>query len=238
MKTSLTVRWITLIGAFALPLATPASAALPVIDIGAIAQMIQQLVTLREQVNTARNQLREAQDQLRALTGGRGQENLLPSEPRNYQPANWQELSEVFDSTSRAYRGLVTAQDALLRSNAVLSPAAVARLPIRQQRALETGRREIALAQSVSRDALTVTSERFNSLGQLIAALAAARDPKTVWDLQTRIAAEQAMLTNEQAKLALIFESQRADQAARRWQRRESALRDVGRYSQLPPLGL
>ncbi len=121
MKTSWTVRWITLIGALSVPLVTPASAAMPVIDVGAIAQMIQQLVTLREQVNTARSQLREAQEQVRALTGGRGQENLLPSEPRNYQPANWQELSEVFNSTSRAYRGLVAAQDALLRANAVLT---------------------------------------------------------------------------------------------------------------------
>ncbi len=238
MKTKLRLRWASVIGAFALPFVTPLQAALPVIDVGAIAQMLQQLAMLRDQLTTARNQLREAQSQLQSMTGGRGLENLLPAEPRNYLPADWRELSDVFTSTSRQYQGLVASLDSIVQANAVLDANAVARLPAAQRQALDLARREVALAQSVSRDSLTVTSERFNSLGQLIAALSRAQDPKTVWDLQARIAAEQAMLTNEQAKLATMFESMRADQAARRQQRRETALRDIGRLRNLPPLGL
>ncbi len=238
MTTTRRLRWVTVIGALAMPLVIPAQAALPVIDVSAIAQMLQQISTMRDQLTTARNQLREAQSQLQSMTGRRGLENLLPSEPRNYLPADWQELSDVFTSTSRQYRGLVASLDSIVQANAVLDAAAVARMPAAQRQALDQARREVALAQSVSRDSLSVTSERFNSLGQLIGALSRAQDPKTVWDLQARISAEQAMLTNEQAKLATMFESLRADQAARRQQRREAALRDVGRLRNLPPLGL
>ena len=238
MTSKLTVTWITVLGALALPLVTPAQAALPVIDVSAIAQMLQQLSAMRDQLNTARNQLREAQASLQAMSGDRGLQNLLPAEPRNYLPANWAELSAVFNSTSQQYRGLVTALDTMIGNNAVLSPAVVARLPATSRRVVEDARREVALAQSLSRDALSVTGERFNSLGQLIAALARARDPKAVWDLQARISAEQAMLTNEQAKLSMVFESLRAEEAARRQQHREAAVRDVGRLRNLAPLGL
>jgi type IV secretion system protein VirB5 len=237
-KTRTTIRWITVIGAFCVPLTLPAHAALPVIDVRAIMQMVQQIATLREQLATARDQLREAQQQLRAMTGGRGQENLLPAEPRNYLPANWGEMAQVLGATSLDYRGLVTALETLRDRNAVLPAATVARLPVGQRALLDAQRREVALGQSVARDALAVTSERFHALGGLIAALSRADDPKAVWDLQARIGIEQAMLTNEQAKLATVFETLRAERELRRQQAREAALRDVGRYGTLRPLGL
>jgi len=55
--------------------APPARAAMPVIDVGAITQLIMQILTLREQLSTAQNQLgtaesqlTTAEDQLRAYT--------------------------------------------------------------------------------------------------------------------------------------------------------------------------
>lgn len=216
----------------------PVPAALPVIDIGAILQMVQQVRTMQDQLLTARSQLREAQSQLQSMTGGRGLENLLGGEPRNYLPTDWQALSEVLSARSLRYRALATSLESLVQSNAILDDRARAALPPAQQQALDRARREIALAQSVAREALATTSERFNSLEGLIAALARARDPKAVWDLQARISTEQAMLSNENAKLAMVFETARAESAARQQQLREAAVRDIGRLRTLAPLGL
>ena len=172
------------------------------------------------------------------MTGGRGLENLLGAEPHNYLPTDWQELSDVIATRSLRYGALATSLDNLIRSNAILNDRARAALPLSQQQALDRARREIALNQSVAREALATTSERFNSLQELIAALSRARDPKAVWDLQARISAEQAMLSNENAKLAMVFETARAESAARQQQLREAAVRDIGRLRNLPPLGL
>jgi type IV secretion system protein VirB5 len=216
----------------------PAQAALPVIDIRAILQMVQQIRTMQEQLMTARSQLLEAQSQLQSMTGGRGLENLLGAEPRNYLPTNWQELSDVIAARSLRYGALANSLDNLIRSNAILDDRARAALPLSQQQALDRVRREIALNQSVAREALATTSERFNSLQELIVALSRARDPKAVWDLQARISAEQAMLSNENAKLAMVFETARAESAARQQQVREAAVRDIGRLRNLAPMGL
>jgi len=57
-------------------------------------------------------------------------------------------------------------------------------------------------------------------------------------ELQARIAAEQAMLANEQSKLAALFETAEAERLARAQQRREQALRDLGSLRALPRMGL
>lgn len=232
------IRGVLLGLVLALGVSVPAQAALPVIDIRAIFQMVQQIRTMQDQLMTARSQLQEAQSQLQSMTGGRGLENLLGAEPRNYLPTDWQELSDVIGARSLRYRALATSLDNLVRSNAILDDRARAALPLSQQQALDRARREIALSQSVAREALATTSERFNSLQELIAALSRARDPKAVWDLQARISTEQAMLSNENAKLGLMFENARAENAARQQQLREAAVRDIGRLRNLPPLGL
>jgi type IV secretion system protein VirB5 len=229
---------VAVAAALAVTLGTSAQAALPVIDIRAIFQMVQQIRTMQDQLVTARSQLQEAQSQLQSMTGGRGLENLLGAEPRNYLPTNWQELSDVMAARSVRYGALANSLESLIRSNAILSDQARAALPPSQQQALDRIRREVALDQSIAREALSTTSERFNSLGELIAALSRTRDPKAVWDLQARISAEQAMLSNENAKLAMVFETARADRAARDQQLKEAALRDIGRLRKLPPMGL
>ncbi len=59
----------------------PTRAAMPVIDVRAIAQMASQLRTLQNQLTTARDQLTQARSQLAALTGDRGARALLAGHP-------------------------------------------------------------------------------------------------------------------------------------------------------------
>jgi type IV secretion system protein VirB5 len=103
---------------------------------------------------------------------------------------------------------------------------------------LEAARRSVALMQSTSRQALEVTSERFDSLQGLIAAIPSARDQKAILDLQARISAEQVMLQNEQTKLLVLHQAAEAQELARRSRSRELAIANLGSLRRMGPIGL
>lgn len=216
----------------------PAEAAIPVIDFGAIAQLITQMQTLQQQLATARSQLTQAEQQLTAMTGGRGMEALLSGTPRGYLPGTWGALDQVLQGSSGAYGALAASVQALVNLNAILSPQQVNWLSAPQREQLEAARRSVALFQATTREALTTTSDRFASLQQLIDAIPAAADQKAILDLQARIAAEQTMLQNEGTKLDLLERTTHAEEAARQQRLREQAIADIGSLRTLPSLGL
>src|SRR3954465_11784518 len=76
-----------------------------VIDVGAIAQLIEQIATMYQQLETARSTLRQAEQQYRATTGGRGMERLLSGTDRNYLPANGPKLGPAFHREAGASGG-------------------------------------------------------------------------------------------------------------------------------------
>ena len=125
-----------------------------------------------------------------------------------------------------------------MQGNAILSTAELDRLGARPRTAIDQDRRDIALSQALSRGALDAAGARFESLRALIAAIPSATDAKAAMDLQARIAAEQAMLANENAKLAALFETAEAERLSRAQQRREQAIRDLGSLRTLPRMGL
>ena len=218
--------------------APTAQAQMAVVDVRAIGQLIQQIRTMQQQLETARGQLREAQATFQAMTGGRGMEQLLAGEVRNYLPADWQQLASVIDATSTQYGALALELDGLIRRNAVLSDAELDRMGGRPRTAIGEDRRDIAVSQALSREALNAAGARFDSLRSLIDAIPRATDAKAAMDLQARISAEQAMLANEHAKLAALFETAEAERLSRAQQRREQAIRDLGSLRTLPRMGL
>ena len=216
----------------------PARAQWAVIDVAQIQQMVQQILLMRQQIDTARNQLRQAEDQYRSMTGGRGMERLLAGEVRNYLPPDWRAMADVLDGRSASYGALATDLQVLMRDAAVLGPGELARLPVSLQTRVEAARRSAGLDRLLARQALDATSRRFARLDGLIAAIGTASDPKAVMDLQARIQAEQAMLANEQTKLAVLFQAAAAERQALELQARERAVRDLGSLRTLPAMGL
>lgn len=218
--------------------APPARAQFAVIDVAAIGQLVQQVMTLRDQLTAARDQLRQAEQAYAAMTGTRGMERLGSGTPRNYLPPDWAALSDVLDDTSAAYGALARELLILERSNAVLTGPELAALSPELRASVEESRRTVAATQVLTREALHTTSRRFATVQSLIDAIGTARDPKAVMDLSARIQAEQAMLANEQTKLATLHQALAAEQAVQLQQARERAARDVGSLRTLPPLGL
>lgn len=221
-----------------LHMATPASAQFAVIDAAAVARLAQQLQSMRQQLETARQQLTQARQTLDAMRGGRGMERLLDGMVRNYLPPSWEELEAAVLSASVQYQQLSREIDRVMSQNSVLGAEALAVLSPSDRMELERARQAVAMRQVTSRAALSASSQRFESLQQLINAIPAATDQKAVLDLQARIAAEQGMLVNEQIKLFVMAQAAEAEERASDRRIQEQALMAIGSLRQLPPMGL
>lgn len=213
-----------------------ASAQWAVVDVGAIARLVQQLNTMRQQLDTARNQLDQARTQYEAMTGNRGMEAMLRGVERNYLPRNWNELTAAMEGRAGNYGALSAEIRTAVEANAVLTPAQLARLSVRERQDLLSARQANATFQALARQSLAVTSQRFASLEQLIDAIGRARDQKAALDLQARIAAETTMLENEHAKLDVLLRAAQAEVDVQRMRTFERAIDDIGSLRRLPPL--
>jgi len=224
----------------ALGLAPPSKAQWAVVDVGAITQLIQQVNYWKQQIQAMSSQLGQLQSTYSAMTGGRGMQNLLPmsAQMRNYLPADWQTLMGTLNGLSSGYGSLATQLNSLLTANAVLSPGQLSRLSAQERAQLQSSRHAAALMQATSQQALQSTSQRFAALQQLIGAISSATDEKGALDLQARIAAEQAMLQNEQTKIQTLNQALQADERAREQRARELSISSLGSLRTLPAMGL
>jgi type IV secretion system protein VirB5 len=218
-----------------------AYATMPVIDVAAIAQLLQEIMAWDEQLQGMRAQLSQLQQTTSALTGPRGMEQLLhqTSAERNYLPADWAALANLAEGSGGGDPALARAALAQRDANAVLQPVALSRLPPSFQSMLLGERDAVAVSQVASRAAYAHSSDRFASLSTLIDQIRAAPDAKAIAELQSRIEAEQAMLTNESIKLVALAQAADADRGARELARREAAFQNHGafgtRFQPTPP---
>jgi type IV secretion system protein VirB5 len=212
-------------------MAPAAHAQFAVIDVASVTQLVTEVQDLEQALTVARDDLQEAQTQLRSMTGDRGMEQLLAGTNRNYLPADWSQLTAALDHTSSAYGSLSAAMQQALTEDAVLSPQQLATLSPDGQQQVAADRQTAAMLQAISRQALANASGRFADLQQLIGAIGAAGDQKGILDLNARIGAEQAMLEDEQTKLAMLVAAAQAQRWADEEQERERAIDGQGEFA-------
>jgi type IV secretion system protein VirB5 len=210
--------------------APAAHAQFAVIDVASLTQLISEVQTLEQQLSTARNQLAQAQQEYQSISGSRGMGQLLAGTPRNYLPQDWTTLTAELRGAG-GYPALAADVQAALSTNAVLSPQQLATLSPAGSAQLQAERQPVALAQSLSHEALANSSGRFAALQQLIAAIGGATDQKSILELQARIAAEAAMLQNEHTKLTVLFQALEAQQWANEERSRELAVAGHGQFA-------
>jgi type IV secretion system protein VirB5 len=212
-------------------LAAPcAHAQFAVIDVASLGQLIQQARMLTQELQTVRAQLDQAQTLYRSMTGGRGMEQLLGAVNRNYLPGDWAALTAALGGVGSAYGGLAGDINAAIAGNAVLSAQQLGALSAAEQDYLGDARRAVALLQGLAAQALSNSSGRFASLQGLISAIPAAADEKGALDLAARIGAEQAMLENEQIKLATLYQAAQAAAQTAGEREREQIVAGHGRF--------
>jgi type IV secretion system protein VirB5 len=202
-----------------------------VIDVQALVQLMQQLETLNQELTTARSQLGQAQQEYQSMTGSRGMQNLLSGTVRNYLPSNVTELTQALSQVNSGYSGLSSAVQSALASNAVLTPQQLAQLPPDLQARITASRTTAALLQGLTSSALSNSSSRFAAIQQLINAIGAAPDQKSVLELQARITAESSMLQNEQTKLQSLYQVAQAQQWVNAQQERETEAAEKGQFT-------
>lgn len=230
------VRLSFLIPLFTLGLAPAAHAQWAVIDVGAIAQLVQEVTTLQPALTTAQEELSQAQSEYAAITGNRGMSQLLSGTNWNYLPTDWSDVQAVLSGTGGAYGSLGSSVRTLVASNAVLTPQEVASLSSPEGSQLAADRTSTALLQALTRDALSTTSARFASLQQLVNAIPTATDEKAVLDLQARIEAQETLLQNDEMKLGVLYQVAQSQQQANEERAQEQAIAGIGSFSTLPPL--
>src|ERR1700678_2608671 len=223
------IRWASMCLILFVAAVPAARAQWAVIDVGAIAQLIQEVQTLSQQLHAAQAQRSQAQAALATTTGNRGMQLLLSGTNRNYLPTSTAQLTAASQGAG-AYPGLASGVQASINSNAVMSPAQLAALPPPAQQQVVADRQAVALRQAVAAQALSNSSARFAALQSLIASIPSARDQKGILDLQARISAELGMLQNEQTKLQVLHQATQAQQAALQQQAREQIINGHGLF--------
>jgi len=220
-----------------------AKAGIPVIDITAVANLIQQVMYWQQQISAMQkqyDQLKESKDQLtrthNAMTGSRGMEQLLPTSElaRNYLPASYGELTGTLNGSSASYAGLASQVQSIMKANSILSATQLEGLSPELRQIVEQGRQSAALLNGMTQNANQSTSQRFSGLQLLIDRIASAQDPKAIQDLQARIQVEQNMLTNEQTKLQSLYQVAHSEELMRKQRAREQAASGIGSMRSLP----
>ena len=220
-----------------------AKAGIPVIDVTAVANLMQQVMYWQQQISAMQRQyeqLKASKDQLAltygAMTGTRGMEQLLPTSDlaRNYLPPSYGELMNTLNGSSPSYAGLANHVQSIMRANSVLSGGQMDALSPEMRQIIEQGRQSAAMLNGMTHSAYQNTSQRFSALQQLINRIATAHDPKAIQDLQARIQAEQNMLTNEQTKLQSLYQVAQSEELMRKQRIREQSASDIGSMRSLP----
>jgi type IV secretion system protein VirB5 len=203
-----------------------------VIDVPAIAQLIQEVQTMQQQLATARSQLQSTEQALQAMTGSRGMQTLLSGTTRNYLPVNWTQITNVLQGQPvSGYSIFSAAVRSTMSANAILSPQRLAVLSASDQQQIQAARQSSAIQQVLSQQALANASDRFASIQSLIAAIPTATDQKGILDLQARISAELGMLQNEQTKMQSLYQAAQAQESANRQRGLERAIQDQGSFA-------
>lgn len=230
--------------------APPASAQMTVTDPGAYARMLQQLNEARSQLQELQTQVQQGTrlisqgqqlyDDFNKLTNVNSLAGVLNNPAlRRYLPPEVQDTSRLLTGTLTDLGSIGTRATSIRDANRLFTPVTSGLSTVEQYyqdslvKSGDRAARDIALGESAYRTA----GERQAGLDELRLALNNAKTAKEVMDLQARIDAEQALISNDQMQLqglAMMQDAERrlADQrdreaAAARRQARHQALQEV-----------
>lgn len=182
-----------------------AFAQIPVTDGASIAKSVKnQIETMAKwkmQYDQMVGQIDQMKQQYAAVTGARGMGELFNNpQLRDYLPQDWQ---GVYDSVkSGGYAGLSGRAESIYDNNKVYD-ACAGFVSNEQRTNCEAQAVKGAQDKAFALDAYDAAKNRLSQIDQLMRQINQTQDPKAIAELQGRIAAEQAMIQNEQTKLQM-----------------------------------
>lgn len=212
-----------LVAALAITMAGAASAQIPVTDGASIANSIQQQIETmakwKMQYDQMVSQIDQMKQQYQSLTGSRGLGNILNNPAlRDYLPSDWQ---GVYDSVKTGgYAGLSGRASTIYEKSKVFDSCAHISVGD-EKRLCEARAVKAAQDQAFALDAYDKAKSRLSQIDSLMSKINDTSDPKAIAELQGRIAAEQAMIQNEQTKLQLYAMVAQAEDKIQQQQQQE-----------------
>jgi type IV secretion system protein VirB5 len=202
MKHSMKVK----VGAVALMLAfsAPSFAGIPVsvlLDIPATINQVQTLTQWAKQYTQMISQLKQMKSQYDAITGSRGLGAILNNPAlRGYLPNEW---AGIYDAVKGGKLSGITSKALKIIADEKFDPTA-------------TGARKrqndvLAANKAMAMESYDATLKRVENINALMKEADATSDLKAAAELQNRMAAENAMIQNEQIRLNLLVQLQAAE---------------------------
>ena len=190
--------------------AVPAQAQTLVHDPRSLAQMVQDAKTAIEQLDSLKAQVQQGQELFASLNELSNvnaiAERLGLPEIRNPLP-DMATLRSAADGDLSALGELAEGADAIRRETRVYTPDAPSAAADALERAGARTARDLAIGETVDRAA----TDRLEGLETLRRALDTAPNARAVMDLNARLAAEQALIQNEQVRLQGLALTQAAE---------------------------
>lgn len=218
MKTSI----LAIGAAVLLATAAPAHAQQLVYDPRALAQMIQDAKTALDQLQSLKTQVQQGQELLASLNTlsdvNAIAERLGVPEIRNPLP-DTATLRSAANGDLSALGDLADRADAIRRDTRVYTASDATAVSEALERSGALTARDLAIGEAIGRSA----TGRLEGLETLKQALDTAPNARAVMDLSARLAAEQAMIQNEQVRLQGLALTQAAEARLEEQRARERA---------------
>lgn len=201
-----------------------------------IAEFAENVVRWSQQYEQMTSQLDQMKEQYSAITGSRGMGQIY-NDPslRDYLPQDWQ---SVYDSVRQGgYSGLNGRASEIYSKNQVFDACKqfVGDAFSEQRAACEAQAVKPSQDKAFSLDAYDQAKRRLGQLDQLMEQINQTKDPKAIAELQGRIAAEQAMIQNEQTKLQMYQMVADAETKIQEQRQRELDARELAKRGWLRP---
>ncbi|MDP4573449.1 P-type DNA transfer protein VirB5 [Pseudomonas sp. LPH60] len=166
-----------------------------------IAEFTSNATRWSQQVVQMKTQIDQMKQQYSSLTGSRGLGRIYDNpQLRNYLPNDWQ---GVYDAVRNGgWDGLDGRASGIYASNKVYDSCKSFAQDI-QRKACQAQAVKPSQDKAFALDAYDQANARVSQIDQLMGQIDRTQDPKAIAELQGRIAAEQAMIQNEQTKLQM-----------------------------------
>ncbi|WP_434779322.1 type IV secretion system protein [Neisseria sp. Ec49-e6-T10] len=153
---------------------------IPVFDGAQVANTLQQIIHMKEQIDNQIQQIAELKNQVSALTGSKGVGSAFSETALEQLPTEWKDLYGSIANTD--YKKMIQGK--------TYTP--------------DTAMKQLVNNYDSSVQAFNDTKLRLNNLQKMIKKIDSTTDIKAAQDLQNRIAAESAIIQNNQTKLDMM----------------------------------
>lgn len=220
-------------------LSSPAFAGgIPVIDVASLAQQIEQVAAWAQQYQQMTQQIQQLQQQIASTTGSRGFSSALNSpafqQARRMLPQDAQTLLDL--AVNGSYGNLANSISSIKQNTTTLN-----RGNFSDQLGSDMWEADLNRAASnkaLSMEAYNSAQQRLSNLESLMSQISTTDDPKAIGELQARIATEQGIIQNEQAKIQAMSMLVAAEKQISETQARDISVRMAGTNRPIPVVNI